>query len=425
MRTKRVTTPKKPAAVDTPKPNATPVRVWTDEENEKIRLGLLNYGNDYSKIKELWFKNDGSVKPKTISNHISNIPNLKEIQQSNLAKIRDKKLEEFTKKAESEKARQSPTEKETSHNNQVKNNILALPNPNQMIAVSDVDRPKSIGGPELVIPNESFLFFQPFLKSTPSHYVYIQRRYLTMKINIDYNEEKNYLIWEFVDTAELLEEELHETLLNEKYPNIYEVPFSSPIRSFQSITVVPEDCMLETTTRRDRNTPCGAIVEVWIERRVRRDKSTLKAPNMNIKIKSTTTQPLFHYNNNDDSNHFNYNCNSFNHLNSNFLNNSNNRNQIQGNQIPLLQNQSTQKPTIKRKRPPTPDNKLDKDENEMGGFVVEDTNEENENEYNGDDSERREDSDIAVTSEESVEGGGSIHTESGEDKYDDDEEDAS
>jgi len=274
----RVTSKKtKVAAVDTPKPNAAkPIKQWTKMENEQLQLGLVNYGNNYSKMKELFFKNDDSVKPKDINNHISNTPELKRIQQSNLSKDRDKKLAEFQKSVAVEKSI-------------VPQNISTT---SPSILVSDIDRPKSVGGKEYVIPDESFLYFQPFIKSTPNHYVYFQRRYLTMKINVDYDEEKSYLIWDFIDQPQLLEEELRETKLIRRYPNISEVPFSFPTRSFQSITVVPEDAMLETTTRYDSDTPNGALLEIWIERRIRRDKSSLKAPNSNLKISTTTTHPL-------------------------------------------------------------------------------------------------------------------------------------
>jgi hypothetical protein len=265
----------KVAAVDTPKPTAGALRQWTTAENEQLQLALANYGNNYSKMKEIFFQNDDSVKPKDIGNHISNTPELKRIQQSNLSKDRDKKLAEFQKSAAAEKSL-------------VTQNFSTSPS----ILVSDIDRPKSVGGKEYVIPDESFLYSQPFMKSTPNYYIYFQRRYLTMRINVDYNEEKSYLIWEFIDQPELLEEEIWETNLFRRYPNIREVPSSSSTRTFKSITVVPEDAMLETTQRFDIDTPNGALLEIWIERRIRRDKSSLKAPNSNLKVRTTTTHPL-------------------------------------------------------------------------------------------------------------------------------------
>jgi hypothetical protein len=287
----------KVAAVDTSKPTGKPCRQWNQEENEKIKLGLLNYKNDYSKIKNFFFKDDPSVTTKDINNHIQNTPELKAIQNSNLVQVRNEKLDLFRKKLATEQLVITKSE-----NNQMK----------PIIEISDVDRPKSIGGKEFVIPNESFLYFQPFMKAIPTHYIYFQRRYLTAKINVDYDEDKNHLIWEFIDQPDLLEEELCESNLIKKYPKIQEVQYSSPTRSFVSITVAPEDAMLETTKRYDHDTPNGALLEVWVERRIKRDKGSLKAPNTNLKIRTTTAHPLMpnqnqipQINNNSQFSHFN------------------------------------------------------------------------------------------------------------------------
>jgi len=387
----RVTKKSKVAAVDTPKPNAAkPIKQWTKMENEQLQLGLVNYGNNYSKMKELFFQNDDSVKPKDINNHIFNTPELKRIQQSNLSKDRDKKLAEFQKSVAAEKSI-------------VQQNISTSPS----ILVSEIDRPKSVGGKEYVIPDESFLYFQPFMKSTPNHYVYFQRRYLTTKINVDYDEEKSYLIWDFIDQPQLLEEELRETKLIRTYPNISEVPFSFHTRSFRSITVVPEDAMLETTTRYDSDTPNGALLEIWIERRIRRDKSSLKAPNSNLKISTTTTHPLMPSQNSfqpksSKSNPHNnmLPSSSFPNLSESRKKKVNNTNNEDNNTTVHIEDENNNKN----------DNKDDLD-----GFIEQNGNESNEPEdedYNGSSASSGEDEK------------GSIHTSSDDEKYEEDNENA-
>jgi hypothetical protein len=391
--TKQTRVPKKSkvAAVDTPKPNAAkPIKQWTKMENEQLQLGLVNYGNNYSKLKELFFQNDDSVKPKDINNHISNTPELKRIQQSNLSKDRDKKLAEFQKSVAAEKSI-------------VPQNISTTPS----ILVSDIhiDRPKSVGGKEYVIPDESFLYFQPFMKSTPNHYVYFQRRYLTTKINVDYDEEKSYLIWDFIDQPQLLEEELFETKLIKKYPKISEVPFSSPTRSFQSITVVPEDAMLETTTRYDSDTPNGALLEIWIERRIRRDKSSLKAPNSNLKISTTTTRPLMPSQNSFQPKFYPHNNKL---LPSSFPNHSESRKMKANNT-----NNEDNNTTIHIEDGNDDENNNNNKDDDLDGLIVKNGNESNDSEeedYNGP---------SALSGEDE---GGSIHTSSDGEKYEEDNE---
>lgn len=84
------------SANDTPAPLDKKEKIkWTPEDNEKIRTSLIRNGNDYTRIKAQFFASRTEITPRAISNHINGDEDLKSIQQANLIKSRESKIQQF------------------------------------------------------------------------------------------------------------------------------------------------------------------------------------------------------------------------------------------------------------------------------------------------------------------------------------------
>jgi hypothetical protein len=184
---KRRTTKKQTAAVDqpVPEPKRRPDIMWTDRDTEILKTALEAYGNDYLKIKNIYYLHREDIDTKAINIHCSNHPELKKIQESNKIKQKNLAIAQFQQSVNKERslvlsnnhptggatpksrATQGPTVEDDDPEVPLKNSTCDCQTP--------LSTPQVLSNGMVLVPSISFLRSAPFFTEHKEYYQYVMR----------------------------------------------------------------------------------------------------------------------------------------------------------------------------------------------------------------------------------------------------------
>jgi len=132
------------------------------------------------------------------------------------------------------------------------------------------------------------------LKVVKDKYCYFYRHHSGYIIDVDYNDELRILTFESrLIVNFMLEEEIRETHLFRNDSTFRDLRLDDEERYQPTIVFekVPEDAILDGSIQRfNLDTPGGKIVEIWVFRKVGRDRNHLKGPIYSNITASTVTK---------------------------------------------------------------------------------------------------------------------------------------
>jgi hypothetical protein len=225
---------------------------WSEKEDEVLRIGLLTYGNDYSKMKDKFFSDRIDIKAHDINNHISNTPHLKQIQDSNLKKHRAKSIQDFHDSVNNERALVLRDDSESDEDDDNCSNNCECQ--------QEITTPIQLKNGYFLVPNETFLRDSPFYYEAPESYKFCMRQHLGQFLDVQLLKEEKILEWRFTALTVLTQDEMskvgQEMILTEKDNSL----------SIQH-TKLPMDVDLSARPiYTERNTDIGKILQVEIKK---------------------------------------------------------------------------------------------------------------------------------------------------------------
>jgi len=140
----------------------------------------------------------------------------------------------------------------------------------------------------------------PFFVEREKMYVFVLRHSPAQNVDLEPDEERHLLIWKFETIPSLLKSELQALQLT-KTDNTFKELIATEKEYFDSIMVtkLPEDAKIQKIKRFDHNVDTGCLLEVWVKKQNKLDKSSLKAPRLK-NIASSVVTPVNHFNGDED-----------------------------------------------------------------------------------------------------------------------------
>jgi len=191
---------KKLAAIDRQPPKRRKTVTWKSGDDEKIRLGLINYKNDYAKIKTLFFK-ERDITGKDIANRVANNDDLKSIKDSNLNNAKQVAITKFRNNCRPDTDEEDTSScGNSSESEEDEDEKEVIPN--------NITTPKILNNGCIIVPNETFLREVPFFDNTEKDkYRFAMRFHLSQYLDVQILPIEKVIEWKFTNVDVLTDSE--------------------------------------------------------------------------------------------------------------------------------------------------------------------------------------------------------------------------